>query len=66
MWVYSHNREDFVFSSPVGDALRTSPIGSLKPNMESKHTQKPPPTVFPSPNFFFRFATVALLTWRAL
>ena len=28
-----------MFSSPVGYAYRTSPIGSLKPILESKHTK---------------------------
>ena len=45
--------------------LKASPIVSLKPIMESKHTKKTPPTTSQSPFFFYRFATVALLNWIA-
>ena len=77
-WIRSQGNAYFlVLSSKLGSksrkciflgfekVLKASPIGSLKPNMESKHTKKP----LQQPihlQFFFRFATVALLTWRAL
>ena len=47
--------------------LKASPIGSLKPIMESKHTKKPhrQPLNLLFFFFFYRFATVALLNRRA-